>query len=355
MSRAPLRIGDRTIGEGHPTFLIAEVGMAHDGSLGIARAHIDAAAAAGADAVKFQTHIADAESTPAEPFRVSFSRQDATRMDYWRRTAFTPLEWKGLAEHAARAGVVFLSSPFSVQAADMLLDAGVPAWKVASGEIANLPLIEHLAATGLPMLLSSGMSGLTELDAAVTVVRKHGAPLAVLQCTTEYPCPPERLGLNVLAVFRERYDCPVGLSDHSGTIYAGLAASVLGASIVEVHHTLSREMFGPDVPASVTSVELGQLAAGLRFVEKAIGSQVDKDEAAKSACELREIFTKSVVLRRELPAGTVLTMEMLAVKKPGTGIPAARLQDVVGRRLRSATPDTRPLCDDDLEPQQTRA
>jgi N-acetylneuraminate synthase len=313
---------------------VAEVGLSHDGSLGLAHAFIDEIARNGADAVKFQTHIAEAESTPAEPFRVKFSRQDATRYEYWKRIAFSEPQWQGLAEHAREKGLIFLSSPFSREAVDLLERVGMEMWKIASGEIGNLPLLDAMIATGRPILLSSGMSDMVEMDKAVDRVRRAGLPLAVLQCTTAYPCPPERIGLNMIPFFRERYGCSVGLSDHSGTIYPGLAAATLGAEVVEVHVTMSRGMFGPDVPASITMEELRELVDGIRFVERMRASPVDKDAIALEMAPLRAIFTKSLVAREPLPAGTVLTEAHLAGKKPGTGVPAERLPDFVGRVLR---------------------
>jgi N-acetylneuraminate synthase len=329
--------------------IIGEVAQAHDGSLGMAHAYIDAIARAGADAVKFQTHIAAAESTPGEPWRVQFSYQDATRYDYWRRMEFTPEQWCGLKKHADERGLLFLSSPFSVEAVDLLTCVGVAAWKVASGEVSNAPMFERMAAAGLPILLSSGMSPLRELDAAVERVKARGLPLAVLQCTSAYPCPPEKIGLNLIPLFRERYGCAVGLSDHSGTIYAGLAAAAMGIEALEVHVTMSREMFGPDVPASVTTAELGQLVEGVRFIEKMKASPVDKDALAADMAPLRGLFTKSVVLRGDLPAGTVLRAEHLAAKKPGTGIPAARMEELIGRRLKRDVAADAPLAEEDLE------
>ena len=257
--------GGRPPGRG--CIVVAEVAQTHDGSLGMAHAFIDAIAEAGADAVKFQTHIAAAESTPGEPWRVKFSTQDATRYEYWKRMEFTEEQWGGLRKHAEEAGLWFLSSPFSAEAADLLDRVGVAAWKVASGEVGNLPLLERLVRDGRPVLLSSGMSSLEELDAAVQVVRRQGRPLAVLQCTSAYPCTPEQVGLNLIPELRERYGCAVGLSDHSGTIYAGLAAITLGIEALEIHVTFSREMFGPDVPASVTMEELRHLVDGVRFIE----------------------------------------------------------------------------------------
>jgi N,N'-diacetyllegionaminate synthase len=320
---------------GHPSCLIiGEVAQAHDGSLGMAHAFIDAIAEAGADAVKFQTHIAAAESTADEPWRVKFSQQDASRYDYWKRMEFTEEQWHGLAKHAEDKDLEFLSSPFSFQAIDLLNRVGVPAWKVGSGETANLPMIEQLAKTRQPVLLSSGMSTWTELDAAVDCVRSHDAPVAVFQCTTAYPCPPEKIGLNVLAQLSDKYQCPVGLSDHSASIYAGLAAATLGAEMIEVHVTFSRECFGPDVAASITTAELKQLVDGVRFIERTLAHPVNKDAIAGGLSELRTIFAKSVVAARDLPVGIPLAYSDLAVKKPGTGILAKDIDTLVGRTLR---------------------
>jgi N-acetylneuraminate synthase len=328
--------------------VIGEVGLAHDGSLGLAHAFIDEVARGGADAVKFQTHIASAESTPAEPFRVQFSTQDATRYEYWKRIEFSEAQWKGLADHAREKGLIFLSSPFSREAVELLARVGMAMWKVGSGEVGTVPLLDAMIATGKPILLSSGMSDLAELDHAVERVRRAGVPLAVLQCTTAYPCPPERIGLNMVPFFRERYGCLVGLSDHSGTIYPGIAAATLGAEVVEVHVTMSRAMFGPDVPASVTIEELRQLVDGIRFVEKMRANPVNKDAVARDMAPLRAIFTKSLVARERLAAGTVLSEDHLAMKKPGTGIPAERLPDVVGRVLRRALEVDEQLRPDDF-------
>lgn len=342
-------IDGRPVGPGQPCLVVAEIAQAHDGSLGTAHAYIEAVAKTGADAIKFQTHIAEAESTPFEPFRVTFSRQDASRYEYWKRMEFSEEQWRALMEHAKERGLIFLSSPFSMEAVDLLLRVGIPAWKVGSGEVADLSLIERMAQSGRPVLLSSGMSPWAEIDAAVARIRRFGVPFAVLQCTTAYPCPPEQLGLNLLAAIRERYACPVGLSDHSGTIYAGLAAAALGANIVEVHTVFSRECFGPDVPASVTTGELKQLVDGIRFIEKALANPVDKEAMASGLAELRGMFGKSLVAGRDLLAGHRLTEKDLQLKKPGTGIPAMRLPEVVGRKLQRAVAAGALLSEDDLE------
>lgn len=339
----------------HPEVLIiAEVAQAHDGSLGTAHAFIDAVAQAGADVVKFQTHIAAAESTPHEPWRVRFSPQDATRYDYWKRMEFTEAQWVGLRSHALKAGVDFMSSAFSLEAFEMLERVGVGGWKVASGEVRNRPLLERMAASHLPIYLSTGMSPLEEIDEAVALLRRWDLEFTVLQCTSSYPTPPEKLGLNLIPEFRERWGCSVGLSDHSGTIWPSLAAVALGADVLEVHVTLSRHAFGPDVPASVTPEELRQLVTGARYLAWARAHPVDKDAMAAELAPMRGLFMKSVVAARAMPAGHLLEASDLAAKKPGSGIPAEALPGMVGRRLARPVEPDQLLAWDDLEGGDTR-
>jgi len=343
-----ITIGDTKIGPGQPALIIGEVAQAHEGSLGMAHAFIDAIAHAGADAVKFQTHIAEAESTLEEKFRVPFSQQDASRFDYWKRMEFSEEQWAGLGNHARRAGLLFLSSPFSIEAAELLERVEVSAWKIASGEVTNFPLLERMAKTGKAFLISAGMSPWAEQDKVVSFVRNLAVPFALFQCTTSYPCPPEELGLNVLEELRSRYSVPIGLSDHSGEIFPGLAAVSLGANMVEVHVTLSRDMFGPDVSASLTPAELRQLVDGVRFIEKALRFPVDKDKAARQKAELRQLFFHSVVARQNLAAGTILEKKHLTAKKPGTGILAERLNELVGRKLARSLKKDQLLAETDL-------
>jgi len=329
--------------------LVGEVALTHDGSLGLANAFVDAIAAAGADAVKFQTHIASAESTPAEPFRVKFSRQDASRYDYWKRMEFSEEQWRGLAEHCRERNVLFISSPFSIEAVDLLERVGQPVWKIASGETSNAQLLDRVLDTGNPVLLSTGMSPLDEIDAAVARVKARGSRVGVFQCTTAYPCPPEKIGLNLVPFYRERYGCWAGLSDHSGTIYPGLAGAAIGLDMLEVHVALSREMFGPDVIASVTTSELRQLVDGVRFIERMRDHPLDKNESARETEPLRRLFTRSLVASQALAAGTVLSREHVRIKKPGTGLPPERLDDILGKRLSRAVSADQVLSADDIE------
>jgi len=329
--------------------IIGEVALTHDGSLGLAHAFVDAIANAGADAVKFQTHIATAESTPAEPFRVKFSRQDKSRYDYWKRMEFTEEGWRGLADHARERGILFLSSPFSIEAVELLDRIGMPLWKIASGETSNAILLDRILDTGKPVLLSTGMSPVEEIDAAVARVRARHVDVGVFQCTTAYPCPPEQIGLNLIPFYRERYGCWVGLSDHSATIFPGLAGAALGIDMLEVHVALSREMFGPDVVASVTTQELRQLVDGIRFIEQMRAHPLDKNASAAETAPLRKLFTRSLVASADLPAGTVIAREHVAIKKPGTGLAPDRLDEIIGRRLARSVAADQVLAVDDIE------
>ena len=330
--------------------IIAEIAQAHDGSLGTAHAYIDAVANAGADAIKFQTHIAAAESTPGEPWRIKFSPQDETRYEYWQRMEFTEEQWHGLKKHADERGLLFYSSPFSIPAVELLERVGVAGWKVASGEVANPPMFERMAATGKPFLLSSGMSPLAEIDRMAARIQDRRLELTIFQCTSMYPTPPEKIGLNLIGEFRQRYPkARIGLSDHSGNIFAGLAAAAVGIDALELHVTFSREAFGPDVPASVTLPELKQLVTGIRQIEIMRANPVDKDAMAADLAPMRKLFMKSIVVKEALPAGTTLQPHHLTVKKPGTGIPAEELNRVVGRTLRSDAVPTELLQWSDLQ------
>jgi len=340
--------GSQTVSDIQNCLIIAEVAQAHDGSLGTAHAFIDAAARSGVDAIKFQTHIAAEESTRGEPWRVKFSRQDVTRYDYWRRMEFSEEQWCGLKAHATEKGLLFLSSPFSIAAVELLTRVGVAGWKIASGEVSNGPLFDRMAETGLPILLSTGMSDLNEIDAAVSQVQRRGLDLLLFQCTSKYPTPPDELGLNLIPEFARRYGCKVGLSDHSGTIYAGLGAVTLGARALEVHLTLSRDMFGPDVPVSLTPAELADLVRGVRFLERALAHPIDKNVMARSLDGMRQLFTKSVVVKASMDAGAVLTEADLSLKKPGTGFPPERLPSLIGRRLARAVEADHLLSESDL-------
>lgn len=315
-------------------FIIAEIGQAHEGSLGIAHSYIDALADTGVDAVKWQTHIADAESSPQEPFRVKFSYEDDTRMDYWKRMEFTLEQWWSLKQHCEEKGMEFISSPFSLAAVDMLEELHVNRYKIGSGEVSNYLLLDKIARSGKPIILSSGMSSFSELDETISFLQEFGNELSVLQCTTAYPTDPKDWGLNVIEELRHRYALPVGFSDHSGDIYACLAATSLGCEILEFHVVFDKCMFGPDASASLTIDQTRVLIKGVREIETSKKHPIQKNDNSKFMY-LKGIFEKSLAVNRNMSEGEEITKADLETKKPkGQGIDASRYQDVLGRKLR---------------------
>lgn len=330
-------------------FVIAEVAQAHDGSLGSAHSLIDAAAYCGVDAVKFQTHIASAESSPQEPWRVPFSYKDKSRFEYWKRMEFSKEEWIGLKEHAHRHGLKFASSPFSTAAVNLLSQVGVDFWKVASGEILDPTLLGEVARHSEPVIMSTGLATLDEITLAFNRFKESGREVAILQCTTQYPTPPEKVGLNLIEELRERFGCAVGLSDHSGEIWPSLAAVTLGATIVEIHITHSKFSFGPDVKASLDIEAFRQLVQGIRYTEKVLSSPLKLRADSHDVDELRRMFGKSVVVQHNLKKGAKLSVEALTCRKPATGIPSAEIMSLVGRRINKDLDAGRALDWADLE------
>lgn len=352
MSRpgATIAIAGREIRQGGRPFIIAEVAQAHDGSLGFAHAFIDVAAEAGVDCIKFQTHIAEAESTRQEAFRVPFSYEDKTRYDYWRRMEFSADQWEGLAGHAREKGLVFLSSCFSVPAVEMMRRIGMPAWKVGSGELGTDELLDAMKAGREPMLLSTGMAGYADLTSRLEPIAADGIPFGLFQCTTRYPSALEEVGLNVIDELHARFACPVGLSDHSGSLWPSVAAMARGAPLIEVHLALHRMQFGPDTPASLDPAALRQLVEARDAIDRMLRNPVDKEGVGVEMAGMRELFGKSLALVSALPGGTVLERGHLTVKKPGGGLAPAHLATILGRTLAHDVPADRLLRLEDLAP-----
>ncbi len=300
----------------------------------MAHSFIDAVAKSGADAVKFQTHIAAAESTRDETFRIPMSGQDETRYDYWDRMSFTEEQWLALAGHAKDKGLIFLSSAFSVEAVALLEKIDMPAWKVGSGEFRSQELLQAMLNTKKPVLFSTGMSRYAEIDEAVESFKSAGVDFALFQCTSQYPTPIENVGLNVLAEYQDRYGCSIGLSDHSGSIHPALAAIARGADLLEIHVTFDKGMYGPDTVASVTFDELSLICKNARVVAQMEQNPVDKDKMADELSAMRDLFTKSIAFHAPQKAGTTLSEDMLTPKKPGTGIPYTQKEDLIGQTLK---------------------
>ena len=314
--------------------IIAEIAQAHDGSLGMAHAYIDAVAKTGCNIIKFQTHISEAESSIHEPFRIKFSKQDNTRMEYWKRMEFTLEQWKGLKKHCDEVGLEFMSSPFSNAAVDLLEKVGVKRYKIGSGEVNNFVLLKKIAETGKSIILSSGMSSFKELDSTINFLKSKNVNYSILQCTTAYPTQPKEYGLNVIKELQDRYKVTVGFSDHSASTEACIAATALGAEILEFHVVFNKDMFGPDAKASLTMEETTELIRAVSNIKTAIQNPVDKSDNSEYN-SLKSIFEKSLAVNKSLREGDFIRFSDLETKKPkGFGILASEYNSVIGKKLK---------------------
>ena len=331
------RIADRGVGSGEPCFVIAEAGLNHNGDLEMAKRLVDISAAAGADAVKFQKRTVDILATrevlDAPDDR--FPEFGSTYREIREHLEFDRAEYQEIERHCRDRGIIFLCTAFDIPAADFLEDL-VPAYKVASHGLTNLPLLEHLAGIGKPVIVSTGMCMEQEIDDAVAPFVRQQTPLALMHCVSSYPQPVEDSNLAMLDRLRQRYQVPVGYSGHEIGTLPTLAAVARGAELVERHVTLDRTLPGFDHKLSLEPQELTAMVRDIRLVESAIGT------GAKGVSE-REMITRrkyhvSVVAAREIPAGTVITGDMLALKNPGTGLPARELPELIGRTTKRSIP-----------------
>jgi N,N'-diacetyllegionaminate synthase len=333
MSRfAPaIEIAERPVGGGAPCYVIAEAGANHNRDLGIARELIEVAADARADAVKFQTYRGDAIYSSKTP---RFEYLDDPRSPQELLEAISlPREWQEeLAAHAASLGIHWFSTPFDHDAVDGLAALGVPAMKIASFELVDLPLIRKAAGTGLPIILSTGMATYGDIEDALGAVAETGnEQVVLLRCASLYPAPAEIMNLRAMDTMRRAFGVPVGLSDHSQGIAVAHGAAALGMEVLEKHFTLSRELEGPDHPFAIEPDELRALVAGVREVEAALGNGRLEGPSEAEKGEMYTLARRSLVAARDIPSGTVLTEEMLTIKRPGFGIPPKHLELVVGR------------------------
>ncbi len=313
--------------------LIAEIAQSHDGSLGILHSYIDSVAESGIKTIKFQTHIAEAESSEHESFRVNFSFEDKTRFDYWKRMEFTFEQWVGIKEHCEKVGLEFMSSPFSLLAFEWLEKLNVKRYKIGSGEISNLLLLNAISKTLKPIILSSGLSDWNELDNAIELIKKQHQNISVLQCATVYPSPPEMWGLNILKEIKNRYQLKTGFSDHSGDIYAPLAAAALGAEIIEFHVVFDKKMFGPDSTSSLNFNQVKQLVEGVNKINIANNNPIEKI-ITNNQKQLKTMFGKSLAINKNMNNGDVINLTDLESKKPANiGIFAADFEKVLGKKL----------------------
>lgn len=333
-------VGDRLVGVGAPCFVIAEAGVNHNGDVALALQLVDAAAQAGADAVKFQTFTADRLATAASP-KAAY-QQERTGAAGSQRDMLRVLELSSdahgrIQRRCADRGVVFLSTPFDEPSADLLDALGVPAFKIPSGEITNTLLLAHIARKGRPLLISTGMATLDEVRTAVGVIRAAGNDrMVLLQCTSAYPAPIDGANLRAMRTLADTFGVPVGYSDHTPGVAVALAATALGACVIEKHLTTDRTLPGPDHQASIEPEEFAALVRGIRTVEASLGTGVKAPTDGERA--LAAVVRRSLVAARDLAAGERLTVEMVCAKRPGTGLAPAALSRILGRRLNVAVP-----------------
>ena len=328
------------VGDSHPVFIIAEAGVNHNGDLDMALRMIDAAAAAGVNAVKFQTFSTDRLVTLQAPKAV-YQKQttDAQESQYamLKRLELSLSDHERLFVHAQAQGIMFLSTPFDHTSADLLFELGVPAIKIGSGELTNLPLLEHVARQKKPIFLSTGMAHLGEVEEAVRCIQAHSdAPLVLLHCVSNYPARETDVNLRAMLTMRQAFGLPVGYSDHTLGITVPIAATALGACVIEKHFTLDRSLPGPDHRASLEPDQLGLMVKAIRDVEAALGDGIKRPAA--NELDTARIARKSVVSQVDIPAGTVITAEMLTIKRPGTGILPRAMNRVIGRTARVTIP-----------------
>ncbi len=331
-----IRIGGHQVGGGHPCFVIAEAGVNHNGDMGLAMRLVDVAADAGANAVKFQTFRAGKLVTkwaPKAAYQAENTGSGGSQFDMLGKLELSRDQHRDLAERCARRGILFLSTPFDEDSADFLESMNVPAFKVSSGDLTDLIFLRHIASKGLPVLLSTGMGTLDEVREAVNALT--GVPgLALLHCVSNYPADPAHVNLRAMDTLRLAFGVPVGYSDHSEGLAVALAAVALGAVVLEKHFTLDRTLPGPDHRASLEPAELGKLVEDIRTIERAMGH--GRKEPAPSELETASVARKSLVAACDIPAGTIVSREHVAARRPGTGIPPGILERLLGRKTRTA-------------------
>jgi N,N'-diacetyllegionaminate synthase len=335
-----IRIRDRIVGEGHPCFIIAEAGVNHNGDPELAWKLVDAAAAAGADAVKFQTFRTGGimvQSTPKAAYQMETTGSGESQFDMVKRLELPFEEFGRLKDYSEKRGILFLSTPFDFEAVDYLASLDMPAFKLSSGEVTNHPFLAYVARTRKPVILSTGMSTLNEVEEAVTTMKKAGvAALSLLHCVSNYPAMPRDVNLRAMLTMRNAFGVPVGYSDHTLGIEIAMAAVALGASIVEKHFTLDRNLPGPDHRASLQPDELSAMVRSIRNVEQALGH--GRKEPAMSEADTAAAARRSLVAACDIPAGTALTEKVIAIKRPGTGMPPSMRALIVGRTAKNDIP-----------------
>jgi N-acetylneuraminate synthase/N,N'-diacetyllegionaminate synthase len=333
--RNEIIIGSRRVGPGEPCFVIAEAGVNHNGDRSLALKLVDVAAASGADAVKFQTFAAERLATPDAPkadYQIETTGAAESQFAMLKRLELSFDDHVAVKARCEERGILFLSTPFDERSADMLQTLGVAAFKTPSGELTNLPYLAHVARFGKPMIVSTGMATLGEVEAAVASILANGAPpTALLHCVSKYPAEPEDVNLRAMETLSRAFGLPVGYSDHTRGVAVGIAAAALGACVVEKHFTIDRSLPGPDHRASLEPDELRTFVDGIRSAQAALGDGQKRPREGELATAA--VARKSLVAVRDLVRGAVLESSDVRAMRPGTGIPPADLQRVCGRRL----------------------
>lgn len=310
--------------------IIAEIGSVHDGSLGNALKAVELAAEVGATAVKFQTHLAEFETLETAPSPSYFS--DESRYEYFQRTSFSLNEWKKIKQKAVDEKIQFISSPFSLEAVDLLEEVGMDIYKIPSGEVSNIPLLEKIAYLKKTVLLSTGMSNWDEIDEAYKILKKHNSQVIVMQCSSIYPCPPKEVGINVIQELKARYNTKIGFSDHTSKYAASICAAYLGADVIEKHLTFSKKMYGSDAKHSLEPNEFKEFAVEVQDAWHMRKFNVDKNDISKYL-SMKNIFEKSIVYSRDLKAGHIIAFSDLGFKKPGNGFKPNTYKSLLGKKL----------------------
>lgn len=320
------------------TFIIAEAGVNHNGSLELAKQLIDIAAKAGADAVKFQTFKAERVATqdaPKADYQLQTTEESESQFDMLRKLELSHEQHLELMSYCLKQKIIFMSTPFDKESADFLDEIGVPLFKIGSGEITNISFLEYVSRKGKPVILSTGMSFLSEVDEAVRTIRSAGCEkLALLHCVSNYPAAAEDINLRAMYTMTTAFQVPVGYSDHTLGIEVAIAAVALGACVIEKHFTIDSSLSGPDHQASFEPDELSAMVKGIRTVEAAMGH--GRKEPAPSEAGTAAVARRSLVAARDITAGTILTKDMIDVKRPGTGLKPALLPFLVGQTAKSS-------------------
>ncbi len=331
-----IKVGNRVIGDGEPCFVIAEAGVNHNGDINLAKRLIDVAREARADAVKFQTFKAE-EIVTKNAEKARYQKQttgaEESQFEMIKRLELSEKDFRGLFTYAQKKGIMFLSSPFDRSSVDLLDRLGIPAFKIPSGEITNFPLLRYIATKERPIILSTGMSTLREVEEALKVIKEEGIDdIILLHCVTSYPAKIEDMNLRAMETLRAAFRLPAGLSDHSMGIIIPVAAVALGACVIEKHFTLDRNLPGPDHRASLEPEELRQMVKAIRDIEKAMGDGLKRPTAEEE--ENKKVARRSIVARVDIPKGIIISEDMLDFKRPGTGLAPKYMTEIMGRKTK---------------------